>query len=697
MGEIMEKDNKLETKVRVNGNIVSELSEKIPTNIVALNELIKNAYDAGSPDVQIIVDSNNNILKIVDHGQGMNKEDIDALFHLSKSYKKYGSFNELTGRYVQGSKGLGFLSVFKFGKRVHWRTRKDKGYSFSVNFDDFIKVDNVTDYIINIEEDETVKTGTEIIICMDNYIKQLLLDFLKQEKNYTKIINSFTDEKFLISLNLDGKEYLSNSFKGIQTHFKERQLFFINYDSNEGIIKFYHNDDLAYEYVYPFLLKDFSVKIKLSIYNFLPRQKSNIYKLFYNNADELTPLVYINNNLFNNYEMFDPSIMKTVKTSKMLNQMIGYINIYSDSDKIQFNSDRTQFAQNELTENIIKFLREINIAIQNEGSNIKPHLMEYDFLNQTVLDEKEIDLKNLKKYINDDFYFKDKVNIAKDGNFIVFSLFGRSAKIQIIHKPIVTAPAEMILDNNKTKIEIPSAQIDLRSFIISATNSQKQSIINNVKILIEGEEVKNDILESVSEEKEIIVDYFYSDKETKLVHQNLSLKFISPKREIYGTYNDKEKLLYIKAKEGYKVNFDNTVSSLIHQINCLELNEFREVIACSLRVLFELSIKSLDHSSKHVLLKYNFAASIDNKISKIIEFVSEKSIRTEISNNTKISFNDLGNILIKDDFINAYKKSNLGPHSSTDSLTDIDIKFIAKKVAYFITFINEIINNPNIE
>lgn len=32
--------------VKVSGNIIKELSEKIPSNNVALNELIKNAYDA---------------------------------------------------------------------------------------------------------------------------------------------------------------------------------------------------------------------------------------------------------------------------------------------------------------------------------------------------------------------------------------------------------------------------------------------------------------------------------------------------------------------------------------------------------------------------------------------------------------------------------------------------------------------------
>lgn len=48
----------------------------------------------------------------------MDKNDIDTLSHISSSNKIYGNLNEKYNRYVQGSKGLGFLSVFKFGKKL---------------------------------------------------------------------------------------------------------------------------------------------------------------------------------------------------------------------------------------------------------------------------------------------------------------------------------------------------------------------------------------------------------------------------------------------------------------------------------------------------------------------------------------------------------------------------------------------------
>lgn len=44
-------------KLRVSGEIINELSEKIPTYIVALNELIKNSFDANANNVIINFDT----------------------------------------------------------------------------------------------------------------------------------------------------------------------------------------------------------------------------------------------------------------------------------------------------------------------------------------------------------------------------------------------------------------------------------------------------------------------------------------------------------------------------------------------------------------------------------------------------------------------------------------------------------------
>lgn len=688
-----------ETIVKVDGSIVSELSERIPSNIVALNELIKNSYDAGSPEVQIIIDSQSNILKIIDKGEGMNKADIDTLFHISKSTKKYGQFNKIYNRYVQGSKGLGFLSVFKFGRKVEWRTKKDIGYKFSVDYDELSKIENLSDFKVQLIQDEDIAKGTEIIIQLDNDSKQLLLNYLSEEKNYTKIINSFTDDNFLIILNIDNKVFRSDDFEGVQNHYLDRQLYYVEYDSMEGKINYYHNNYLAYSKIFPFVFKEFSLKVKLSIYSFRSKQKANIYKLFYDNNDKLTPLIYINNNFFNNFEIFDPSIMKTVKYGYDLHQMIGFVNIYSDDPQIQFNSDRTRFAQNLLTDEIIKFLKELNYCIQEEGAKKKNYLIDYEFLTCKKVDYKDVnlkDLESLKRFISEDFAFKDRVNIAVDGNFVVFSIFGKTAKMEIVNNEQKICPATIQLKKVEETLYIPSQQINLLDYIAFAKDSIGNEIVDKIKIYVDGIETKNYILESITEEKIIVVEYCYNDINTNLIKQKLTITFKEKVIKLVGTYSDENQLLFVKMKEGYTIHFDNTISDLINQINSLQLDKYREVIACSLRVLFDLSIKCIRQSNKSFAHKNKLVYSDNVKdIQTIIEYC--KLNMKEIDDSTKISYYTLKNLLVVNDFIEAYNKSNLGPHSSNTYLTDNDIKHIAQKAAYFLVFVNEIILNNELK
>ena len=63
-----------EANIRVAGNILSELSEKIPTNLVAINELIKNAYDAMADNLLI------DFLSIYFRASGYMEECINPLY-----------------------------------------------------------------------------------------------------------------------------------------------------------------------------------------------------------------------------------------------------------------------------------------------------------------------------------------------------------------------------------------------------------------------------------------------------------------------------------------------------------------------------------------------------------------------------------------------------------------------------------------
>ncbi len=116
--------------ITVNANIINELSSKIPTSFVALNEQIKNAYDANAEKVDISFDENKRYLSIQDNGEGMDTEDVQGLFNIAKqkNYETIITHEDKSGikrpRYIQGAKGLGFLAALKFGKKVTWTSRK---------------------------------------------------------------------------------------------------------------------------------------------------------------------------------------------------------------------------------------------------------------------------------------------------------------------------------------------------------------------------------------------------------------------------------------------------------------------------------------------------------------------------------------------------------------------------------------------
>ena len=306
----------MNTQIKISGKILAELSEKIPTNIIALNELIKNSYDAGASFVTIEINTIKKILRIIDDGSGMTRKDIDMLFHISESNKVHGKKNKY-GRITQGSKGLGFLSVFKFGKIVEWKTKSDKGYYFSVDFNMLTNAEDISHYPIELYIDDSISKGTEINIKIDNYNAKSLNDYFSLEKNYKKIINSFDDDKFIINLKLNNEIYSSKEKKHLLENDKKQQLFYVTYNCKTQKIIFTHNDHIIHSVTYDFLSNQYTLDIELLIFQLKSHGKENIDKLFFNPNDDLTPLIYYNTNLFINYTIFDPDIMRNIRNTQV--------------------------------------------------------------------------------------------------------------------------------------------------------------------------------------------------------------------------------------------------------------------------------------------------------------------------------------------------------------------------------------------
>ena len=443
-------NNVEQVPITVAGNILSELSEKIPNNIIALNELIKNAYDAKSPKVDIVLDSKTKQLTIRDYGEGMDKEGIEKLFHISSSDKKYGKaipYDSETQRLTQGSKGLGFLSVFKFGKRVSWKTAQNGQISeFAADFDSLVTEYNITDKQLDITVSNSDSfRGTLIQIEIDDYNVETLSKYFSEEKNRNKILNSFIDDKiqdgkisadqnFIINFSVDGESKSTDYKIQLGEQNSSQQLFRIRYSSDSQKIVFSKENQDIYSEKITFNSSKYSIDMDLVAYSLKANGKSNINSLFYNpNTNELTPLIYINNNLFNNYTLFNTELMTTKKYSEVLKQLIGYISIKSSDSSIQFNSDRTQFAQSELTDEITRFIEKLNEETQKIGSSLKNELRDLDaFIQKQIPEAETSQFDNLQNYIKEDFKLKRFIKFEKQTNKIKCTLFDKSITLGII-------------------------------------------------------------------------------------------------------------------------------------------------------------------------------------------------------------------------------------------------------------------------
>lgn len=693
----------MESKVTVSGNIIGELSEKIPSNIIALNELIKNAYDAGASCVEIILDSASRKLIIKDNGEGMNKSDIDTLFHISNSTKVYGSVNEKYNRYVQGAKGLGFLSVFKFGHKVQWETKKDKGYRFFVDYDDLKKQHDISEYSIELTEDDEIKEGTRIEINIDEYNVNSLLEYFEEEKNYKKVINAFNDNTFEIILNVNGTKHKSSEMLDLKKNAPGYVLYNVLYKSEDKKIRFFYNNHLIMEEQFVYDSSKYKLAAELVIFQLAPYVKNGIDKLYWNPRNDLTPLIFVNDNLFNNYDLFEPNIMKNIKNDLVLNQMIGKIEIISDDKDINFNSDRSQFLQNELTDEIKNTLESLNKRIQTVGSKHKKILKNFEILNRNVFPKEcnsYTDVEQFRQFVRDDFEFRDLVKIERKGNIVVFSLWGKNASACIESEEKTKTqiyPAEILLNVDVLqKIKIPSVQINLLDYVVQVNNSKKESVDkSSLKIKIDGQD-GNNILSSVTSPKTVTVEYCYNDIQTGEVVKRLLLIF-EEERSAVNKGEKKELLITIPSAESYTLNFNPYVEKIVEQLNEIEYEKYVEIIACSLRSLFEISIDEIRKSTKYNTFFANEKELVD-RVGKVIQHIkNEKRYQTEIANKTLIEYSSLKNILNEDEYKNAIEKAHLAVHKSTTYITKADVQKLGKLIGVFLVVVNEMLNNSNIQ
>ena len=380
----------MSTQFTFDGHILSELSSQIPSDIFALNELIKNSYDAMANTINIALNTQNKTLTITDDGKGMGQEEISELLHISHSSKKYGTLNN--NRYIQGSKGLGALSALRFGTQVTWTTRKNNiETNLTINRDDAIKNENLTDYKIPIETKETHdKHGTSITMQLTDDIQQTLEDELRNPLISSRIVYAFlpktetrrdnpNDVDIQILINRETivqRYYPALDIASIMPNRQRAEITYNStYNSEEtntaSIIR--NGTEIKRIPLDPIPSDDFAVHLHLVYFKLdgiKNKERETIPPLFKTEKRTTTPQIFINENLFDSPDLFDPEINRRVKGGQSVSNFIGYVCI--NSDKVIFNPDRTQLSETPLNKKIKDFLASINSQLQREVAKFLP-------------------------------------------------------------------------------------------------------------------------------------------------------------------------------------------------------------------------------------------------------------------------------------------------------------------------------------
>ncbi|MDX7709474.1 MULTISPECIES: ATP-binding protein [Aeromonas] len=653
--------------VKVSGQIINELSSKIPSNIFALNELIKNAYDAFSAKVILNIDSNKKTIEITDFGHGMNRQAIEKLFHIGSSDKKYGEMKTIDNvtRYIQGSKGLGFLAAFKFGDKVIWESSNEgKKYTFEVLKTDMIDMDNITDYEIYITESLSSASGTKITVYSTEEVIEELIEYFEEDIHALKLVGSFPKEIMKIELNLPGgKKIKSENIPDLHTIYPKGQLFYIKYDSERSEVQFYNRGELVTKEEFELSSSDYNIQIEINVYSLASHGKKNITELYHRESDgSLTPLIFINDNLFNNFTLFDPNIFRQRKSSLALPQMIGKVNIYSRKSKIDFNSDRTNFVESSVTKLIAKDLRKLNELIQEKGSQFKRTLEQ------------------------------------KDGKKIV-GLARPTPGVESIEQPKMPKlkPAYIMIDETKLEQYIHSPQLDVTYLIKEARNSKGEDIpVECISVTVDDELLENNIISSIDQPTELSLKFSYHDEATGNVSTSALLKFSRRKSSITTDKEDAD-LFWFESNTPYHLSTP-VVSTIIKQISRAYQNrgQYNALIACSLRAIFEISIDRL--KKKH---GYIFTHSKKGKVEatkwdliQVIVFIKKhNNLRTDMARIIDVEYTTLTNLLDLTGYCEALEGAHLGAHKSTSHLTTARIENIARYASNFAVFCDCLIMN----
>ncbi|MCW8879247.1 MAG: hypothetical protein OQK51_19515, partial [Kangiellaceae bacterium] len=507
---------------------------------------------------------------------------------------------------------------------------------------------------------------------VDGEIEELLRN-LSDPRVSEKLVATMIDESIEIRVEVESQNqtYVKSELRDFKDESVENQLFYVKYNSEIEDVEIYHRGEHILSTPFKLERSDYALDIELVIFFFGQGKNSKSISALNRRIhdDALYPLVYVNNNLFNNTLVFDPELLRKKRTDETLPQMIGRVCIFSQSQELDFNSDRTNFVENRFTKSLESDLKKLNTLIQMKGAELKKRLKEESSKNVVPVGP-AVPREGSKK---------DKEKVAS-----------------------------ISIDNSiPTTYYIPSGQIDLDSFIFLVKNSLGEEVKKyEVDIEIDGCSSSSRVLASVASECEKSIRFSYIDKRTGYVSKEVQLLFKQKRATITGKLQEKS-LFTIPTNSNYCIVLE-TVADIIYAIDKAYSSRDKELylplIACSIRSIFEISadkvkkvrrswIKMLDKSKLVSNVKREVKDSLFKDVALIIILLKKnQKLLTEIAYATKISFSTLNNLLDLVDFRRAVKASHIAAHQSTRYLSKPKIEESADVCGRFAVICDVLIN-----
>ena len=159
-------------KIRPAGRHVLTIGRDLIQDVhAAVVELVKNAYDADSPDIDIEFrgnsDGNGYVVTITDHGHGMTRDDVVTKWMVPSTTDKLQRRTSPSGRVMQGRKGVGRYATSMLGNTLLLETATSIGEETKalIEWDKFEQATYLDDVEVTIQTTRTSSpAGTRLTI-----------------------------------------------------------------------------------------------------------------------------------------------------------------------------------------------------------------------------------------------------------------------------------------------------------------------------------------------------------------------------------------------------------------------------------------------------------------------------------------------------------------------------------------------------